>query len=408
MSRPVSVLLTTLVAVSALLVGGPAVAADPESDATPSSATLTAGEELNAGERLSSANGQFHLVVQTDGNAVLYATRTHRARWTTNTLGTAPERLAMQPDGNLVLYGPDDDTLWASNTAGHPEARLTLLDDGSLVLSWPDGKRVLAKPDSELAAGDTLEPGQSLVSPKGKFRLVLQPDGNLVQTKSGKGPVWATGTRGDNRLTLDTEGNLAVRRASAPDEDPSTGKTKWSTKTDVAGARLVIQDDGNLVLYAGTIAVWSRGDEERQRAAAADLAAASVTVAPGDDYPHKNARPCGSGIYCELGSQYSARGFAYRNCTDFVAWKIGLQWHQIADGRNGHAVGWRQGWIERGRSVGATPKVGSVAWWSRGAYGHVAYVVAVNPDGSAVVEQYNAGGGGEYSTQVVRAEAYLY
>ena len=312
----------------------------------------------------------------------------------------------MQSDGNLVLYGIDGDTLWASNTAGHPDSRLALLDDGSLVLSWPAGERVLAKPDSELTAGDTLEPGQSLVSPKGKFRLVLQPDGNLVEIKAGKGPVWASGTRGDNRVTLDASGDLVVHRASS--EDASAGKTQWSTKTDVPGARLVIQDDGNLVLYAGTIAVWSRGDEELRRAAAAEVASASVTVAPGDDYPHKNARPCGSGIYCELGSQYSARGFAYRNCTDFVAWKIGLQWHQIADGRNGHAVGWRQGWIERGRSVGTTPKVGSVAWWSRGTYGHVAYVVAVNPDGSAVVEQYNAGGGGEFSTQTVRADAYLY
>ena len=64
--------------------------------------------------------------------------------------------------------------------------------------------------------------------------------------------------------------------------------------------------------------------------------------------------------------------------------------------------------VERGRSVGTTAKVGAVAWWSRNTYGHVAYVVAVNPDGSAVVEQYNAGGTGQFSTQTVRAEAYLY
>ena len=344
--------------------------------------------------------------MQSDGNAVLYTSRTNRPRWATNTLGTSAQRLAMQSDGNVVLYGSDDVALWASNTAGGSTSRLAILDDGSLVLSSPAGDVVLAKPDSQLTAGDTLVPGQSLVSPTGQFRLVLQPDGNLVEIESGKGPVWASGTQGDNRVVLDASGDLIVHRASG--EDASAGPTQWSTATDVSGARLVVQDDGNLVLYAGTTAVWSRGDDERTRAAAADVASTSVTVAPGDDYPHKNAVACGSGIYCELGAKYSVRGFAYRNCTDFVAWKIGLRWNQIADGRNGHAVGWKQGWIERGRSVGTTPKVGSVAWWSRGSYGHVAYVVAVNPDGSAVVEQYNAGGGGEFSTQTVRADAYLY
>lgn len=390
--------------------GGPATAATPTPAATstPATTSLWSGDQMTVGDRLSSANGQFHLTVQSDGNAVLYTTRTSRARWATNTLGTSAQRLVMQSDGNLVLYGADDAALWASNTAGHPESRLAVLDDGSLVLSWPEGERVLAKPDSQLTAGDTLVPGQSLVSPKGQFSLVLQPDGNLVEIEAGKGPVWASGTQGDNRVALDASGDLFVHSADATAQDAPVGPPQWSTATEVAGARLVVQDDGNLVLYAGTTAVWSRGDEERKRAAAADVASASVTVAPGDDYPHRNAVACGSGIYCEFGSQYSARGFAYRNCTDFVAWKIGLRWNQIADGRNGHAAGWKQGWIERGRSVGTAPKVGSVAWWNRGSYGHVAYVVAVNPDGSAVVEQYNAGGGGEFSTQTVRADAYLY
>ncbi len=409
-------LLAAFVAVSVLQGGGPAAAATPEPAPAASSAAapaLEAGDQISVGERLSSPNGQFHLAVQVDGNAVLYATRTDRARWATNTLGAPAQRLVMQPDGNLVLYGADNVALWASDTAGNPQARLALGDDGTLALAWPGGERILTQPASELTGGDTLVPGQSLTSPTGRFTLVLQEDGNLVEIESGTGPVWASGTRGDNQVVLDPGGDLSVRSADAP-SDPA----QWSTGTDAPGARLVVQDDGNIVLYAGSTVVWSRGDEEREQVAADAVAASSLQIAtaaavtttatPRDDYPNRDAVACGSGVYCENGSQYSARGFAYRNCTDFVAWKIGLPWSQIADGSNGHAAGWKQGWISRGRSVGTAPQVGAVAWWDRGSYGHVAYVVAVNPDGSAVVEQYNAGGTGEFSIQTVRADSYLY
>ena len=411
MSRQSGVLLTAFFTASTLLLGGGPVGAATTSGTVgttksdtvelTAASTLVAGEQIDAGSRMSSPNGQFHLAVQTDGNAVVYVTKTNRSRWSTNTLGATADRLLMQADGNLVLYSADGSALWASNTAGHSGAQLAIENDGRVVLVWEGADHVLAAPASELARGESLVPGQALVSPEGQFSLTLQADGNLVETNADQAPVWASGTHGDTRLVLEPSGDVVIRAGAST--------AAWSTRPDAPDTRLVLQDDGNFVLYAGEVPIWSRGADERKRSTAAIAAAAStVRISPGDDYPDQDATACGEGVYCKFGAQYSPRGFAYRNCTNFVAWKLDKDWSQIADGRNGHAMGWKQGWIERGRSVGTTATVGSVAWWSRGTYGHVAYVVGVTADGSAVVEQYNAGGGGGFSTQTVRAEAYLY
>lgn len=70
------------------------------------------------------------------------------------------------------------------------------------------------------------------------------------------------------------------------------------------------------------------------------------------------------------------------------------------------------GAINSGYAVDSTPKVGSVAWWGTsrgGGLGHVAIVSAVNGDGSANIEQYNAAFDNKYSTQSnVRPDAYLH
>ncbi|WP_141212375.1 CHAP domain-containing protein [Enemella evansiae] len=137
-----------------------------------------------------------------------------------------------------------------------------------------------------------------------------------------------------------------------------------------------------------------------------------IPLVPGS-YPDANAYACGS-LWCKNGSVYSERGFAYRNCTDFAAWKRGMVWSEIAPrSGDGNARGWRQGWVERGRTVSSTPKVGAIAWWAASStssgYGHTAIVTAVNPDGTASVEEYNWATPGGYGTRKsVRADAYLY
>lgn len=109
-------------------------------------------------------------------------------------------------------------------------------------------------------------------------------------------------------------------------------------------------------------------------------------------------------------SIYSPRGYAYRNCTDYVAWK--LQSLGVADS-------WTRGlgnggqWYERASSKaslgrGTVPQVGAAAVKppsSNDAYGHVAYVEAVHANGTITVSEYNRNLDGEGSTRTGSATA---
>lgn len=102
--------------------------------------TLTAGGSLGVNQELRSDNGLYVLVMQGDGNLVLYeglATPPWRPVWATNTWNLPPAlrpvRADMQQDGNFVLYsttGPQ----WASGTHMYAGSRLILQDDRNLVI----------------------------------------------------------------------------------------------------------------------------------------------------------------------------------------------------------------------------------------------------------------------------------
>ncbi len=84
---------------------------------------------------------------------------------------------------------------------------------------------------------------------------------------------------------------------------------------------------------------------------------------------------------CCLGP-YIANGFPVGWCTYYVATKRNVTWR-------GDAGYWYQNAAAQGYPVGPTPKVGSImVTWESWA-GHVAYVEAVNPDGSWVVTEMN-------------------
>ncbi|KQO62181.1 glycoside hydrolase family 6 protein [Curtobacterium sp. Leaf261] len=111
------------------------------------------------------------------------------------------------------------------------------------------------------AVSDTMRPvsslttGQSIARPNGVRRLVMQADGNLVVYIGTRG-VWSTGTSRSPGATLrmQADGNLVLYARS--------GTALWSSGTSRlggSGMRLVIQPDGNLVLYKNSTAVWSSG-----------------------------------------------------------------------------------------------------------------------------------------------------
>ena len=97
---------------------------------------LTRDESLYPGDVLRSAGGQYELIMQTDGNLVVYDLRNGRSpMWASDTAGASSTRAVMQGDGNFVVY-TGDQAIWASETDGHEGAYVRLQDDGNLVVYW--------------------------------------------------------------------------------------------------------------------------------------------------------------------------------------------------------------------------------------------------------------------------------
>lgn len=165
--------------------------------------------------------------------------------------------------------------------------------------------------------------------------------------------------------------------------------------------------------------------------AALVAAASPAALAAGGGYPYAAVRPAAGAA--------DPWGFGIRQCTSFVAWRLHQHGVALTDsgfrGPDGRAAVWgdARNWAAAARAdgypVGSVAEVGAVAQWGAGESapyyppgsalphgtatagpdGHVAWVVKVYPDGSALVDQYNGGGGDlEYSEIRVRAPRYLY
>jgi hypothetical protein len=99
---------------------------------------MEAGATLTANQSISSCHGNIFLLLQNDGNLVLYE-QGGTPIWATGTQGTSPGELLMQTDGNLVLYASNGSPLWSSGTQGNPGDSLAIQDDGNLVIFTANG-----------------------------------------------------------------------------------------------------------------------------------------------------------------------------------------------------------------------------------------------------------------------------
>ena len=94
-------------------------------------------------EELTSFNNKYRLIMQTDGNLVLYKNNT--LVWNTGTNGkdTAPYKLVMQGDGNLVIYGKTK-AVWSTGTSGKGTGpyKLVMQGDGNLVIYDKNGSAI--------------------------------------------------------------------------------------------------------------------------------------------------------------------------------------------------------------------------------------------------------------------------
>jgi hypothetical protein len=98
--------------------------------------TLYINQTLTVNQSLYSVGFRYQLILQPDGNLVLYDNNNggHVPLWYTG-YGTSPGHLIMQPDGNLVLYNSAGNWIWQSNTYGSGSNNfLVVQPDGNLVL----------------------------------------------------------------------------------------------------------------------------------------------------------------------------------------------------------------------------------------------------------------------------------
>jgi hypothetical protein len=164
---------------------------------------LQDGQRLNINDKLVSPNGRYTLLMQADGNLVLYhdSIDVSTAYWSTDTWwlpdNERPAYALMQGDAHFVLYDANGVPRWASGT-------------------W----------------------GPGYVAPY----IVLQDDGNLIIYHDGNQPVWASGgvggvgaipaqgylpasAGGDLNAAVDRLGRLPTIVAGSTDLGPPTATT---------------------------------------------------------------------------------------------------------------------------------------------------------------------------------------
>ncbi len=274
------------------------------------------GSVVDYSPYLQSENGKIRLVMQQDGNLVLYRTEDMVAIWATNTNGSGAQSAHFLFDGNFVLYNQMHDVKWATNTSGHSNAVLILQNDGNMVMYDGDApiwstntvgcqrhingqtntttttvttttvvennrnQNWLEKEKRErewknrdrgdhdrkehdnrngdndrLNAGTRIIRGQSIPSADHKIKLSLDNNGELALIVVATNEIlWSAMTMGSDAAfaIMQDDGNLVVYNNSQ--------KPLWASNTyGHAGAYLVLQSDGNLVIYQNNMALWSTG-----------------------------------------------------------------------------------------------------------------------------------------------------
>lgn len=227
---------------------------------------LRSDQLLEPNQWLSSPNGQYRLVMEPGGNAMLSAGATAPSTiWSAPTGGNPPGSfLALQSDCNLVVYAGTRAT-WASGTNGHgPGCYLAMQSDGNLVIYdaahqavWGSGSH-----EETLLANQILGSGQWLSSPNGQYTLTMGPAGNLVLSAGVSSPstIWSAPKNNfvpGSYVAMQSDCNLVIYAGSRP---------TWASGTSGhgPGCFLAQQSDGNLVLYnADDQPLWAANSHQQ-------------------------------------------------------------------------------------------------------------------------------------------------
>jgi hypothetical protein len=119
-----------------------------------------------------SANGEYQLNMQGDGNLVEYFQG--RALWASGTQGHPGAWAAMQgSDGNLCVYSSGGTALWCSQTQGHPGAWAVMQNDSNFVIYDAGGTALWVSRPSMAPGEDPVA-----ISYNGQFHVFARNNGS--------------------------------------------------------------------------------------------------------------------------------------------------------------------------------------------------------------------------------------
>lgn len=216
--------------------------------------------------QIGSPSGNLSLAMQGDGNLVLY--QNSIPLWASNTggqsCGTNQCKAVFQADGNFVVYNGST-PLWQSVTGGNSGAVLVLTDQLPHMEIVGTNQSILWANAYIFSAGNfRLAQGASVIL--GPAFLVMQGDGNLVLYQGGTA-LWNSGTGGQN---------CGANQCFA-----------------------AFQGDGSFVIYNGSTAIWSsqtNGNLTAQLLLSAQSPYLQITGTltahyPAKDYIYLNGQP---------------------------------------------------------------------------------------------------------------------
>lgn len=215
--------------------------------------TLKPGEMLEVGDCLVSNNRKFKLILQKDGNLILFKGQ-NEIEWSSNTLTDSASSLKMGEDGNLMLNKKNLTSYWSTNNSPARGAELILNDEGIIAITVKDSIFWSSESKNSLLPGQMLKCSEYLESKNKFFKLILHKDGNLVLYKKGHKVIWSTNTwnKPVKKCVMQKDGNLVLY--------DDQFKVCWSSNTvNKGGSKLFLQNDGNLVILHGSRVIWASG-----------------------------------------------------------------------------------------------------------------------------------------------------
>ncbi|MBC7741556.1 MAG: hypothetical protein H7061_05135 [Bdellovibrionaceae bacterium] len=212
------------------------ISARPEVFINSSQLTL----EMNQSKSINSMT----LKLQADGNLVLYAAN-HSVLWESDTSGSCSQncKLAFQEDGNLVLYR-DGKPYWASNTTGSGN-KLRFTDEPPYVSMLDSNSHVLVEKivGSKMVTGQILRASTNSAPEIGTNSQVPTP----ISAEIVKVQIPETRTQNQRPIANDDVLTFMGSQFSLEtDQSKSSGNLK-----------ILMQADGNLVLYEESRALWA-------------------------------------------------------------------------------------------------------------------------------------------------------